>query len=103
MNLRLPLDKTMVLVEDKERESVELDVILEQLQADLPRKKKGLERLEAELQPLEVRRLGTTALARDAKRRKEDTLGSTGDNLEENGRWWRGVETGLKVLLHVER
>jgi hypothetical protein len=68
----------------------------------LPRKTRALERLEAELQPLEVKRQGTTALARDAKRRKEDSLGGNGDDLEERGRWWRGVEGGLKVLLDVE-
>lgn len=101
-NLSLPLDKTMVLVEDKEKESAELDRILEKLQSELPRKTRALERLEAELQPLEVKRQGTTALARDAKRRKEDALGGTGDDLEERGRWWRGVEGGLKVLLDVE-
>jgi DNA repair exonuclease SbcCD ATPase subunit len=102
VNFSLPLDKTMALVEDKEKESAELDRTLEKLQAELPRKMRGLERLEAELQPLEVKRLGTTALAREAKRRKEDALGGSGDNMEERGRWWRGVESGLKVLLDVE-
>ncbi|KFZ19107.1 hypothetical protein V501_00822 [Pseudogymnoascus sp. VKM F-4519 (FW-2642)] len=101
-NLSLPLDKTMALVEDKEKESAELDRILEKLQSELPRKTRAVERLEAELQPLEVKRQGTTALARDAKRRKEDALGGNGDDLEERGRWWRGVEGGLKVLLDVE-
>ena len=101
-NLSLPLDKTMALVEEKEKESAELDRILEKLQSELPRKTRAVERLEAELQPLEVKRQGTTALARDAKRRKEDALGGTGDDLEERGRWWRGVEGGLKVLLDVE-
>ncbi|ELR07924.1 hypothetical protein GMDG_02783 [Pseudogymnoascus destructans 20631-21] len=101
-NLSMPLDKTMALVEDKEKESAELDRILEKLQLELPRKTRAVERLEAELQPLEVKRQGTTALARDAKRRKEDALGGNGDDLEERGRWWRGVEGGLKVLLDVE-
>ncbi|KFY10078.1 hypothetical protein V492_05199 [Pseudogymnoascus sp. VKM F-4246] len=98
-SLSLPLDKTMALVEEKEKESAELDRILEKLQSELPRKTKAVERLEAELQPLEVKRQGTTALARDAKRRKEDALGGNGDDLEERGRWWRGVEGGLKVIL----
>jgi hypothetical protein len=54
------------------------------------------------LQPLEVKRLGSTASAREAKRRKEEALGGVGDDLEERGRWWRGVESGLKGMLGVE-
>jgi chromosome segregation ATPase len=100
--LNLPLEKTLVLVEERERERAELDRQLEQLQAMLPRKTRELERLNAELQPLEVKRLGSTASAREAKRRKEEALGGVGDDLEERGRWWRGVESGLKGMLGVE-
>ncbi|PMD25684.1 hypothetical protein NA56DRAFT_744716 [Hyaloscypha hepaticicola] len=100
--LNLPLEKTLALVEERERERAELDRQLEQLQAMLPRKTRELERLNAELQPLEVKRLGSTASAREAKRRKEEALGGVGDDLEERGRWWRGVESGLKGMLGVE-
>jgi predicted RNase H-like nuclease (RuvC/YqgF family) len=100
--LHLPLEKTLALLERKEKEQAELDRELEQLRAELPRKTKELERLEAEVQPLEVRRLGSTASAREAKRRKEEALGGAGDDLEARGRWWRGVESGLKVMLGVE-
>ncbi len=100
--LNLPLEKTLALVEERERERAELDRQLEQLQAMLPRKTRELERLNAELQPLEVKRLGSTASAREAKRRKEEALGGFGDDLEERGRWWRGVESGLKSMLGVE-
>jgi hypothetical protein len=75
---------------------------LEQLQVMVPRKTKELERLNAELQPLEVKRLGSTASANEAKRRKEEALGGVGDDLEERGRWWRGVESGVKGMLGVE-
>jgi DNA repair exonuclease SbcCD ATPase subunit len=101
-NLNLPLEKTLALVEEKERKRAELDRQLELLQATLPRKTRELERLEAELQPLEVRRLGTTASAREAQRRKEEALGGVGDDLEERARWWRGVESGLRGMLGVE-
>lgn len=101
-NLNLPLDKTLALVEEKEREQAELDRQLELLQATLPRKTRELERLEAELQPLEVRRLGATASARESQRRKEEALGGIGDDLEERARWWRGIESGLRVMLSVE-
>ena len=100
--LNLPLEKTLALVEERERERAELDRQLEQLQAMLPRKTRELERLNAELQPLDVKRLGSTASAREAKRRKEEALGGVGDDLEERGRWWRGVESGLKGMLGVE-
>jgi chromosome segregation ATPase len=100
--LNLPLEKTLALVEERERERAELDRQLEQLQVMVPRKTRELERLSAELQPLEVKRLGSTASAREAKRRKEEALGGIGDDLEERGRWWRGVESGLKGMLGVE-
>lgn len=99
--LNMPLEKTLDLVEEKQKERSELDRQLEQLQSMVPRKTRELERLNAELQPLEVKRLGSTAAARDAKRRKEEALGGVGDDLEERGRWWRGVEGGLKSMLDV--
>jgi len=102
-NLNLPLEKTLALVEEREREQAELNRQLEQLQAALPRKTWDLKRLEAELQPLEVKRLGSMSSAKEAKRRKEEALGGGGgDDLEERGRWWRGVESGLKGMLGVE-
>lgn len=101
-NLNLPLEKTLALVEEREKERAELDRQLEQLQVMLPRKTKELERLNAELQPLEVKRLGSSAAAKEAKRRREEGLGGVGDDLEERGRWWRGVESGLKGMLDVE-
>ena len=100
--LILPLDKTLALVEERERERAELDRQLEQLQVMVPRKTRELERLNAELQPLEVKRLGSAASAGEAKRRKEEALGGVGDDLEERGRWWRGVESGLKGMLGVK-
>jgi len=100
--LNMPLEKTLTLVEERERERAELDRQLEQLQVMVPRKTRELERLNAELQPLEAKRLGSTSSAKEAKRRKEEALGGVGDDLEERGRWWRGVETGLKGMLGVE-
>lgn len=100
--LNLPLEKTLTLLEERERERAELDRQLEQLQVMVPRKTRELERLNAELQPLEVKRLGSTASAREAKRRREEALGGFGNDLEERGRWWRGVESGLKGMLSIE-
>ncbi|QSZ36463.1 hypothetical protein DSL72_006342 [Monilinia vaccinii-corymbosi] len=98
-NLRLGLDKTRELVEQKEKERRDLDRQLEQLQVLVPRKNKEVERLNAELVPLEAKRTTSVAAAKEAKRRKEEVAGGVGDDLEERGRWWRGVEGGLKVML----
>ena len=100
--LTMPLEKTLALVEERESERAELERQLAQLQIMLPRKTKELERLNAELQPLEVKRLGSTASANEARRRKEEALGGVGDDLEERGRWWRGVENGLKGMLGID-
>lgn len=100
--LNLPLEKTWSLVDERGRERAELDRQLEQLKTMLPRKTKELERLNAELQQVEAKRLTSTASAREAKRRKDEALGGAGDDLEDRGRWWRGVESGLKGMLGVE-
>lgn len=99
--MNMPLDKTLALLGEKEAERAELDRQLEQLQHLLPRKTKELERLNAEVQPLEMKRLGSAQAAKEAKRRKEEGLGGVGDDLEERGRWWRGVETGLNGMLEI--
>ncbi|APA07385.1 hypothetical protein SS1G_13038 [Sclerotinia sclerotiorum 1980 UF-70] len=101
-NLKLGLDRTKELVEEKEKERRDLDRQLEQLQVQVPRKAKEVERLNAELVPLEAKKTISVAAAREAKRRKEEGAGGTGDDLEERGRWWRGVEGGLRGMLGVE-
>lgn len=100
--LNMPLERTLAAVREKELEQADLNRQIEQLQAQLPRKTRELDRLEAELQPLEAKRLATTAAAREAQKRKEAALGGAGDDLEERGRWWRGVESGLRELLGVQ-
>lgn len=101
-SLNLPLDKTIALVEDKEREAADLDQLLGNLRAELLLKTKTLDRADTELQSLEIKRLASTAAAKEARRRRDEALGGIGDDLEERGRWFRGVETGLKVMLDVE-
>ncbi|KAI9730026.1 MAG: hypothetical protein M1818_008295 [Claussenomyces sp. TS43310] len=100
--MNMSLEKTLIMLEEKERERGRLDRQLDHLQTALPRKIKDLEMLEAELQPLEVKRLGSMASAQEAQRRKEDALGGASNDLEERGRWWRGVESGLRGMLRVE-
>ncbi|KAI8966387.1 hypothetical protein F5Y11DRAFT_154549 [Daldinia sp. FL1419] len=100
--LNLPLARTLDLVEAKKRRKAELDRQLEQLQSQVPRKKKELDRLQAELQPLETRRQNSRTAAKEARRRKEAALGGIQDDLEERGRWFTSIETGLKQALELE-
>ncbi|KAJ4417586.1 hypothetical protein N0V82_006059 [Gnomoniopsis sp. IMI 355080] len=101
-SLSLPLTKTLELVAEKKRQRHELDRQLEQLRSQVPRKKKEMERMQAELQPLEQKRQNSVAAAKEAKRRKEQALGGVEDDLEERGRWWRASEMALKKMLEME-
>ena len=60
-----------------------------------------MDRLQAELVPLEAKRQNSAAAAKEARRRKEAVLGGVQDDLEERGRWWRGSETLLKQMLEI--
>ncbi|KAK4081101.1 uncharacterized protein Triagg1_2633 [Trichoderma aggressivum f. europaeum] len=100
-NLRLPLTKTLGLVSKRKAEQQELARELEALQAKVPRKRKEAERLQAELQPLEVKRQSSTTAAREARRRKEAALGGVADDLEQRARWWRASESMLKQVLDI--
>lgn len=101
-SLSLPLSRTLELVDERKAEQAQLDRELEQLRARLPRKKKELERLGAEVQSLDAKRQTSGAAAREARRRKENALGGVEDDLEERGRWWRSSEVVLKQALDIE-
>ncbi|KAJ9155702.1 Kinetochore protein Sos7 [Pleurostoma richardsiae] len=101
-SLSLPLAKTLEMVEEKKRQQHELDRQLEQLQSQVPRKRKEAERLQAELQPLEVKRQNSTTAAKEAKRRKEAALGGVQDDLEERARWWRAADAVLTQVLDIQ-
>lgn len=101
-SLNLPLAKTLELVAEKKLQRHELERQLEQLRAQVPRKRKEMERLQNELQPLEVKRQNSLAAAKEARRRKEQALGGVEDDLEERGRWWRASEAALKQMLEIE-
>jgi uncharacterized coiled-coil DUF342 family protein len=101
-NMHLPLGKTLELVDERKRQKRELDLQLEQLRAQIPRKRKEVDRLEAELQPLELKKQNSTAAAKEARRRKEAALGGVQDDLEERGRWWRASEAVLNEMLNTK-
>lgn len=101
-NLNLPLTKTLDLVAKRKVEQQELARELEALQSKAPRKRKEAERLQAELQPLEMKVQNSTAAAREAQRRKEAALGGVADDLEQRARWWRASEGVLKQVLDIK-
>ncbi len=101
-SLSLPLPATLALLSTREAELAQLNHQLKSLESALPRKTRELERLENELRPLELQKQGSTAAAKEARRRKEEGLKGQGDDLEQRGRWWRGVEAGLKGMLEIE-
>ena len=100
-HLNFPLAKTLELVSKKRYEQQELDRELEALQAKVPRKIRESERLQAELQPLEVKRHNSMVAAKEAQRRKEAFLGGAADDLEHRARWWRASESVLKQTLDI--
>ncbi|KAH7157467.1 hypothetical protein B0J13DRAFT_541852 [Dactylonectria estremocensis] len=101
-DLNLPLAKTLDLVMKRKLEQQELARELEFLQSKAPRKRKEADRLQAELQPLEIKRQNSAAAAKEARRRKEAALGGAADDLEERARWWRASEGVLKQVLDIK-
>jgi len=99
-HLSLPLPATKELLSEREAEVAALDAQLASLQAQLPPKARELVRLESELKPLELQKMGTVAAAKEARRRKEE--GSGVDDLETKGRWYRAADTTLRNMLGVE-
>ncbi|KAI9894917.1 MAG: hypothetical protein M1814_000137 [Vezdaea aestivalis] len=101
-SLRLPLPATQTLLEKRKLELAQVNQHLLGLQSKLPKKSRELDRLQAELKPLEAQRLGSSSAAREAQRRKKEGLGGVGDDLENRARWWRSVDAGLKEMLDLE-
>ncbi|KAK3311441.1 uncharacterized protein B0T15DRAFT_75650 [Chaetomium strumarium] len=100
--MNLPLGKTLALVDEKRRELAGLDRQLELLGGQVPRKRKEMERLRAEVAALENRKANSAAAAREAKRRRENAQGGVEDELEARGRWYRASEVVLRQVLDLQ-
>jgi hypothetical protein len=85
--------------EEAARLERELEVLGTQ---QVPRKRKEVERLRAEVVALEKRRATSVAEAREGKRRRENAQGGVGDELEARGRWYRASETVLRQVLDLQ-
>lgn len=97
--MSMPLRATRDLLLSREQELQNMDLEIERLQAALPAKKAEVQRLQDELAPIQMRKIKAVEEAQEARRRRED--GGAADELEEKGRWLRGVESSLKSMLEV--
>lgn len=97
--MRLPLQPTRDLLKERERELRNVEMEIEKLTAALPAKKAEVQRLQDELAPIQMRKIKAVEEAQEAKSRREH--GGAADELEEEGRWLRGVEKSLKAMLEV--
>ncbi|KAL2150006.1 hypothetical protein VTH82DRAFT_7682 [Thermothelomyces myriococcoides] len=105
MMMNLPLGKTRELAEQRRRELSTVERELDLVAAQVPRKRKELDRLRAEVTALENKRAASTAAASEAKRRKEakNAHGGVADELEARGRWYRASEAVLSQLLDLQQ
>lgn len=97
--MAMPLQPTRDLLNERARELRNVEIEIEKLQAALPAKKAEVQRLQDELAPIQMRKIKAVEEAQEAKKRREH--GGMADELEEEGRWLRGVEGSLKAMLEV--
>lgn len=97
--LALPLPATLELLDERQSGLDEANEQLKALQQALPRQTRMLENEERELQKLELERERAVGLAQEAVGRRQE--GGGADELERKGRWWRGVESGLRGMLEI--
>lgn len=97
--LALPLQPTLELLSEREDELASIDAQIEALQAAMPGKQAQVEQLRDEADMANARKIKAVEEAMEARKRREN--GGTGDELEEKGRWLRGVESGLRTMLQV--
>ena len=95
----LSIQPTRELLREREQELTNVDLEIERLQAALPAKRAEVQRLQDELAPIQMRKIRAVEEAKDARRRREE--GGMADEMEEKGRWLRGVETSLRAMLEV--
>ncbi|KAK3067506.1 hypothetical protein LTR53_015582 [Teratosphaeriaceae sp. CCFEE 6253] len=101
--LSMPLQPTLDLLADRKHQLSNIDQQIAALRAAMPAKQREAEDLQDELAPLQARKIRAVQEAQDAQRRRREAggAGGTGDDLDEKGRWLRGVETGLRTMLEV--
>ncbi|KAK4555313.1 hypothetical protein LTR86_007610 [Recurvomyces mirabilis] len=100
--LALPLQPTLDLLQQREVELEAIDAQIAALRRDLPVKRQEVEGLRDDLPALQARKVQAVAEAQEARRRRQEGASAIeGDEMEERGRWLRGVEAGLRGMLEV--
>ena len=99
-SLSLPLQPTLELLAEREKQSEDLDRQIRALQEASPHKQAGVAALQDEVSILNTRKIKAVEEAKDARRRWESGSGM-GDDLDERGRWLRALEMGLRGMLEV--
>ncbi len=97
--LNMPLQPTLDLLDEREAESDSLDRQIESLRATLPHKQAQVSALQEEVSILNAKKIRAVQEAQEARKRRDN--GGIGDELEEQGRWLRSVEAGLRTMLEV--
>ena len=103
----LGLEAAVNLVETREEQVSHLNAKSDSLAEALARKEKELRRVKEELSASERSKDVAVQNAREARETREGRARGEGkgdmvDEIEEQGRWLRGVETTMKGLLQVE-
>jgi chromosome segregation ATPase len=99
--LGLPLTKTLEVLAERDAESAKLDREIAELQAAAERRTRELDRMQSELEPLRAHKTRAMNDAQDAQTRKAQGISGLGDDLEQRGRWLRGVETTMRSILEA--
>ena len=97
--LSMPLQPTLQLLNEREEHLMDLDQQIEALRASLPHKRDEIVNLQDQVSILNTRKIKAVEEAKEARRRREN--GGMGDELDERGRWLRGVESALRSMLEV--
>ena len=95
----MPLQPTLELLNEREEQLMDLDRQIEALRTTLPHKRDEVAALQDEVSILNTRKIKAVEEAKEARTRREN--GGAGDELDERGRWLRGVEGGLRTMLEV--
>jgi predicted nucleic acid-binding Zn-ribbon protein len=99
--LTLPLPRTLEVLSAKEDESARLDEELLAMRGVTERKQRELAQLQNELGSLQAQKTRATTEMADARTRKAEGISGLGDDLEQRGRWLRGVEITLRSMLEA--
>ena len=97
--LSMPLQPTLDLLNEREDQLMDIDRQIQALRESPPHKRNEVAALQDEVAILNTKKIKAVEEAKEARRRREN--GGIGDELDERGRWLRGVDSGLRTMLEV--